>query len=64
MANVIFYTICLLYVFCAAVVVSDIISVTLKVSNKFICENIHFYHQLRSSISIHYHLNFKLTYSQ
>ena len=37
-SNVVFYTICLLYVFCAAAVVSDIISVTVQVSNKFICK--------------------------
>ena len=41
-ANVVFYAICLLYVFCAAAVVSDLISVTLQVSDKFICRNIIF----------------------
>ena len=41
-ANVIFYTICLLYVFCAAAVVNDSISFTFEVSNKFICKNIIF----------------------
>ena len=42
-ADVVFYTIiCLLYVFCAASVVSDLISITLQVSDKFICRNIIF----------------------
>ena len=43
-ANVVFYAICLLYVFCAAAVVSDLISFTVQVevSNKFICKNIVF----------------------
>ena len=39
-ANAVFYTICLLFVFCAAAVVSDLISFTYQVSNKFICKDI------------------------
>ena len=41
-ANVVFYAICLVYVFCAGAVVSDSISITVQVSNKFICKNIIF----------------------
>ena len=42
-ANVVFYAICLLYVFCAATVVGDFISYIVQVSNKFsICKSIIF----------------------
>ena len=42
-ANVVFYAICLLYVFCAATVVGDFISCIVQVSNKFsICKSIIF----------------------
>ena len=42
-ADVVFHSIiCLLYVFCAAVVVSDLISFSVQVCNKFICKNIIF----------------------
>ena len=40
MTNVVFYILCLLYVFSAATVVSDLLNITLSVSNKFICKNI------------------------
>ena len=41
-ANVVFYIICLLYVLCAAAVVSDLIALILEVDvgYKFICKNI------------------------
>ena len=39
-ANIIFYIICLLYVLCAATVVSDLLDIILRVSNRFIIKNI------------------------
>ena len=42
MANIVFYTICLLYAFCSATIVIDLLYFILGVSNKFICKNIIF----------------------
>ena len=39
-ANVVFYVLCLLYVLCAAAVVSDLLSAIFQVRYKFICKNI------------------------
>ena len=41
-ANIIFYILCLLYGFCAAAVVCDLLGFTFGVSNKFICKYIIF----------------------
>ena len=41
-ANVVFYIICLLYCFCVASIVCDLLIFIFAVSNKFICKNIIF----------------------
>ena len=41
-ANVVFHILCILYFFCAATVVCDLLNITFAVSNKFICKNIIF----------------------
>ena len=60
--TIVFYVLCLLYVLSVATVISDLISVMLQVSNNSICKNIIF-NRLCRHVSVHYHLNFKLTTS-
>ena len=62
-STIVFYVLCLLYVLSTAVVVLDMLTNILGVSNNSICKNIIFY-QLCRFISVHYRLNFKLTTSQ
>ena len=42
-ANVIFYVLCLLYVFSTATIVGDVLNAILQVSNNSICKNIIFF---------------------
>ena len=62
--NIVFYTLCLLYIFCTVSFVGDLVVYAYAVSsNNPIYENNHFYHQLRSLVSIRYRLNFQLTHT-
>ena len=62
--NNVFYILCLLYVFCTVSFVGDLVVYAYAVSsNNPIYENNHFYHQLRSLVSIRYRLNFQLTHT-
>ena len=60
-AIIVFYVLCLLYILSAATVLIDLLNLILDVSNNSLRKNIIFY-QLCRHVSLHYHLNFKLSH--